>query len=151
MRVIAPLHVAVMVLAMSSPVLAEGGNHARIENFRKVCLLNAPAFDTAAIEASVQKEIYGAGDASASASVHWRPGRSCNLRARVGSALAPVVTATEADPVVLEAMKRLGGGEITMKKVKKRGLQYRFQTPAGRFEMTFTSDHANQSYNFTKL
>ena len=48
-------------------------------------------------------------------------------------------------------MKRLGGGEITMKKVKKSGLQYRFKTPAGRFEMSFTTDRANQSYHLTKL
>lgn len=151
MRAIAPLCIVAAMLGLSGPALAEGSSSASIAHFRKVCLLNAPAFDSAAIEAAAQKEIYRRGDVTASASVQWKPGKSCSLRARVGASLAPVVSAVEADPIVLETMKLLGGGEITMKKVKKKGLQYRFTTPAGRFEMTFFSDYANQSFNFSKL
>ena len=151
MRAVAPLCIAAAMLGLSGPALAEASTGANIAHFRKVCLANAPAFDSAAIEAAAQKEIYRAGDATASASVHWKQGKSCSLRARVGASLAPVVSAVEADPIVLETMKRLGGGEITMKRVKTKGLQYRFTTPAGRFEMSFTSDYANQSFNFSKL
>ena len=119
--------------------------------FRGVCLAQAPAFDEAAIQRAAGQEAYSARSLSDLATLQWRPGQQCSLGVRASSSAAPVITAAEVEPMVVELFNRLGGGKFTMKRVTKKGIRYRMQTPAGRFEISFSTDSSGQTFYATKI
>ncbi|MGB3146927.1 MAG: hypothetical protein WBA91_04120 [Paracoccaceae bacterium] len=143
----------VVVVGLGAPASAQSTNTGLLKAFQKTCLDNAPAFDSAAIEAAAQKAVMNGIDATASATASWAPGKSCKILARIGSAMAAPVGFEVADPIVSRFVQRMGGGTLEFRKAKRRDkvFHYRMKTPAGRFDIEFRTDGANQNFNVSKL
>jgi hypothetical protein len=142
-----------MTLGLGAPAFAQSQNAGLLSAFQKVCLDNAPAFDGTAIEAASKKVVLNGIDYTSSASAQWKPGKSCKIAARMGSVMASPVGTETADPIVSRFIQKMGGGSIKFRKVSRKNtvFHYRVTTPAGRFDIVFRTERANQNFNVSKL
>jgi len=124
-----------------------------LDLFQQVCIAQAPAFSSHAIQAAADRVIpKGSDQETPSAKVTWTQDKSCTISASKDSPLTAPISFATSDSFVEQSLDRLGGGTIILRKSERNNsvFQYRMATGSGTFEIIFNTDNKHQNLNITK-